>query len=89
MNKRFEVHYGRGPKTDRWGHFLPKDQQPPIYKESFDTLNEAMEFASKAHTKRVNVEIYDNEGPKDEDNRLWLVGAWDRNIYYPNDNYII
>lgn len=89
MKKRFEVHYGRAPKTNRWGYFLPKDQQPPTYKESFGTLNEAMEFASKVHTKRVNVEIYDNEGPKDEDSHLWLVGAWDRNIYYPNDNYII
>ena len=87
--KRFEVHYGKAPRTNKWGYFLPKDQQPPTYKESFDTIDEAMEFASKAHTKKVNVQIYDCEGPKEEnsDSHTWLIGSWDRNIYYPNDNY--
>ena len=89
--KRFKVNYGKAPKTDRCGHFLPKDQQPPIYEEHFETLDEAMKFASKVHTKRINVEIYDCDGPKEDDEDfdscLWLVGAWDRNNYYPNDNY--
>ena len=89
--KRFKVNYGKAPKTDKWGHFLPKDQQPPTYSEYFETLDEAMNFASKVHTKRINVEIYDCDGPKeddeDSDSCLWLVGAWDRNNYYPNDNY--
>ena len=88
--KRFKVNYGKAPKTNKWGYFLPKDQQPPIYEEHFETLDEAMKFALKVHTKKTPVEIYDCEGLKeDEDSNscLWLVGAWDKLIYYPNDNY--
>ena len=87
--KRFKVQYSKAPRTNKWGYFLPKDQQPPTYEEFFDTLDEAMEFASKVHTKKVNVQIYDYEGPEEEDSdsHIWLVGSWDRNIYYPNDNY--
>lgn len=88
--KRFKVNYGKAPKTNKWGYFLPKDQQPPIYEEHFETLDEAMKFASKVHTKKIPVEIYDCDGPKEDDDsnsHLWLVGAWDRLIYYPNNNY--
>ena len=88
--KRFKVDYGKGPKTDKWGHFLPKDQQPPTYTEDFETLDEAMKFASKIHTKKVGARIYDCDGPNkdgDSNNHTWLVGAWERLIYYPNVNY--
>lgn len=88
--KRFKVNYGKSPKTNKWGYFLPKDQQPPTYSEYFETLDEAMKFASKIHTKKVGVRIYDCDGPNedgDSNNHIWLVGAWDRLIYYPNDNY--
>ena len=27
--KRFKVQYGKEPRTNKWGYFLPKDQQPP------------------------------------------------------------
>ena len=88
--KRFKVNYGKGPKTDKWGHFLPKDQQPPTYTEYFETLDEAMKFASKIHTKKVGARIYDCDGPnkdRDSNSHTWLVGAWERFIYYPNVNY--
>ena len=87
--KKFKVSYGKGPKTNKWGHFLPAEIQPPTYEEYFDTLEEAMEFASKVHTKKVSVNIYDLEGPEveDQDSRVWLVGGWDKNIYFPNSNY--
>ena len=88
--KKFKVNYGKGPKTDKWGHFLPKDQQPPTYTEYFETLDEAMKFASKIHTKKVGARIYDCDGPNkdgDSNSHTWLVGAWDRLIYHPNVNY--
>ena len=88
--KRFKVNYGKGPKTDKWGHFLPKDQQPPTYTEYFETLDEAMKFASKIHTKKVGARIYDCDGPNkdgDSNSHTWLVGAWEGLIYCPNDNY--
>ena len=88
--KRFKVNYGKGPKTDKWGHFRPKDQQPPTYTEYFETLDEAMKFASKIHTKKVGARIYDCDGPNkdgDSNSHTWLVGAWERLIYYPNNNY--
>ena len=88
--KRFKVNYGKAPKTDKWGHFLPKDQQPPTYSEYFETLDEAMKFASKVHTKKVGARIYDYDGPnedRDSNSHFWLVGAWDRLVYYPNNNY--
>ena len=87
--KRFKVQYGKEPRTNKWGYFLPKDQQPPTYEEVFDNLDEAMKLASKVHTKKVSVQIYDCEGPKEKDcdSRTWLIGTWDKNIYYPNDNY--
>ena len=88
--KRFKVNYGKAPKTDKWGHFLPKGQQPPTYSEYFETLDEAMKFASKVHTKKVGVRIYDYDGPNedgDSNSHIWLVGAWARFVYYPNNNY--
>lgn len=88
--KRFKVQYGKEPRTNKWGHFLPKDQQPPTYTEYFETLDEAMKFASKIHTKKVGARIYDCDGSNkdgDSNSHTWLVGAWERLIYYPNDNY--
>lgn len=88
MNK-FKVSCFLSPKTSRYGYLLPDNMQPLPYEEYFATLKEAMEFASKVHTKKVYVNIYDLEGPEveDKDSRVWLVGAWDRNIYFPNSNY--
>ena len=88
--KRFKVSYGTAPKTDKWGHSVPKDQQPPTYSEYFETLDEATKFASKVHTKKVGARIYDYDGPNedgDSNSHIWLVGAWDRLVYYPNNNY--
>ena len=74
--KRFKVDYGKAPKTDKWGHFLPKDQQPPTYSEYFETLDEAMKFASKIHTKKVGArkinEVSEINIFKDDNNVIHL-----------------
>ena len=89
---RYKVSYGKHARTNRWGHFLPEDQQPPRYEEWFSSLTEAMAFAAniaQTHKKRYYANIFDYSGPEDEfNNTTWCVGGWDKGVYYPNDAYL-
>lgn len=87
---RFKVTYGKGPKLDRWGHYLP--DQPPIHTIFAETLEEAKKTAlniSLEH-KKWSVNVYDMQGPSLEEDiptQTWFVYGFEKGICMTNDDY--
>ena len=78
---RYKIEYFR-MKTDKWGHILPCE----VYLEYANTLTEA---ENKAHEislkfKKYSVNVYDLQG---YGKVTWLVGGYEKGVYYKNDNY--
>ena len=60
---RYKIQYGKGPKLDRWGHYLP--DQPKLHEVFTETLEEAKKKAleiSLEH-KKWDINVYDLQGP--------------------------
>ena len=90
MEKNFKVTYGKGPKTNKWGYFLPKDQQPPTFERYFSNYNDALQFASEMGRlhKKWSVCMYDLNGPLlDEEATVWLVVSFEKGNPIFNSNY--
>lgn len=87
---RFEIEYGKGPKLDRWGHYLP--DQPPIHSVFVETLEEAkrIAFSISLEHKKWSVNVYDTQGPsleEDTSTETWLVYGFEKGICMTNDDY--
>jgi len=85
---KYMIEYGPDDKRDRWGHTI---KAAPVYKEYFSTQVEAEKTAmqiSKEH-KKWTVNVFDTQGPTDEDlpSTLWLMASFEGGIKWTNDNY--
>ena len=86
----FIVTYGKQPRRNRYGYYLPTKFQPPTYRREFEHYNDAFQFFTelvREHKKWV-IEFLDTRGPIDEDSTLWLVCANENGSILFNDEYI-
>jgi len=85
---RYKIVYGKGPKTDKWGHYLP--EQPPSFEEFMETLAEAEEKARviSCKHKKYCVNVYDLKGPQFRGSTLWCVYGFEKGRRIDiNDDY--
>lgn len=88
--KNFKVAYGKPARRNKYGYFLPKDQQPPTFERYFSDYNDALQFASEMGRlhKKWNVSMLDLNGPLDEDSKVWLVASFEKGKVAFNPNYV-